>query len=225
MMVSIEVRGNIHGDTTPPITVCGVTFRWSEASTLVVESPTATPAIIESTFPELLPTLLYRLMAPIQLYLSTPGRADIILRDPRVFHGPEPMSATWSDIPSIRDVIVERELASGSGMRAQVLRANIPLIYALEHLIRAILLPGSCIPELYKALESIKNALGGWLALSKIGVTKSYVDYVKTRANLGTTDERHAPSDLGAVTSVSTQEKRECMSRVRTIIESYAGSL
>jgi len=225
MMVSIEVKGNIHGPTTSPITVGGVTFSWSDSSTLVAESPTGTPAIIESTFPKLLATLLYQLMAPIQLYLSTPGRADIILRDPRVFHGPEPISTTWSDIPSIRDAIVERELATGRGTRTQVLRANPPLIDALEHFIRAILLPGSCIPKLYKALESIKNALGGWAALSKIGVTKSYVDYVKTRANLGTTDERHAPSDPGAVFSVSTQEKRECMSRVRTIIERYAGSL
>jgi hypothetical protein len=225
MMVSIEVKGNIYGATTSPITVGGVTFSWSDSFTLVAESPTNTPAIVESIFPQLQPTLLYQLMAPIQLYLSTPGRADIILRDPRLFHGPEPISTTWSDIPSIRDVIVERELATGRGTRKQVLRADPPLIYALEHFIRAILLPDNCIPELYKALESIKNVLGGWGALSEIGVTKDYVDYVKIRANLGTTDERHAPTDPGAVLSVSTQEKRECMSRVRTIIERYADSL
>jgi hypothetical protein len=225
MMVSIEVKGNIHGAITPPIIVGGVTFSWRDSTTLVAESPTATPAIIESTFSELQPILLFQLMAPIQLYLSLPGRADIILRDSRVFHGPEPVSTTWSDILGIRDVIVERELANGNGIRTQALRANPPLIYAIEHFIRAVLLPGNCIPELYKAVESIKNALGSWADLSKIGVTKSYVDYVKNRANKGTTDERHAPSDPVAVSSVSTQETRECMSRVRTIIERFARSL
>jgi hypothetical protein len=101
-------------------------------------------------------------------------------------------------------VIVARELAAGIGTRTQILRANPPLIYALE---------------------SIKNALGGWAALSRVGVTTSYVNYVKTRANIGTTDERHAPSDPAAVSSLSAPERRECMKRVRTVIERYASSL
>jgi hypothetical protein len=61
--------------------------------------------------------------------------------------------------------------------------------------------------------------------LSRVGITTSYVNYVKTRANIGTTDERHAPRDPAAVSSLSAPERRECMSRVRTVIERYASSL
>lgn len=159
MKVNIEVKGNAQGTTTPPLAVGGFTFNWTDSSTIVAESSTVAEAAIDSIFPQLQSRLLYQLLAPIQLYASIPGRVDIILSDPRVFHGPAPAPAMSSDIPNIRDVIVEYELAAGSLPRTHVLQANAPLLYALEHLIRAILTPESLLPELYKAIEAIKDTL------------------------------------------------------------------
>jgi predicted ATP-dependent serine protease len=134
------------------------------------------------------------------------------------------MSARWADIPNIRDAIIDSELAAGSKSRAEVLRQVPTLIYALEHFIRGVLLPQSALPELYKALESVRNALGGWKELAMIGVAKSDVDYVRVRANVQT-DERHAPADLTTVSNLSAAEQRECLRRVRNVIEQYASTL
>jgi hypothetical protein len=75
----IEVIGNIAGITTPSFNVGGVTFEWADSSTLVTESATTSAAAIGAILSQLQPALLYRLMAPIQLYLARPERVDIVL--------------------------------------------------------------------------------------------------------------------------------------------------
>jgi hypothetical protein len=91
--------------------------------------------------------------------------------------------------------------------------------------VRAVLTPQAPLPELYKAIEAIQDALGGRSSFSSIGVAKSYVDFIMQRANIRTGDQRHAPADPASVCVVPASELRECLIRAREVIVRYANSI
>jgi hypothetical protein len=222
---NIEVVGNSENKTTAPIVLHEFTISWVNPKSLLAESSSASKHELEWMIPRLQANLLYQFLDPIRLHVPMLYGNDIILRDPRVFCGPAPSQRASNDVSSIRDTILEYELSGGSYTRMATLRQSASLLYAVEHLVRAVLNPQAPLPELYKVIESIKHDLGAWASFRSIGIEKNFIDYIKYRANNPTDDQRHAPSVPTLVSNTPNEELRECLVRTRHIILSYANYL
>ena len=157
---TIEVVGNSENRTTTPILLHEFTISWVDPKSMLAESSSAGKHELEWMIPKLQANLLYQFLDPIRLHVPILRGNDIILHDLRVFCGPASSQRASNDVSSIRDTILEYELAAGSDTRTATLRKSVSLLYAVEHLVRAVLNPQAPLPELYKVIESIKHDLG-----------------------------------------------------------------
>ncbi len=149
----------------------------------------------------------------------------IAIGDGRDLIGLKPMNPSQWDMCAVRDEIIRSELAGGDRGIAAKLEANATLLHSVESFIRSILQPENTMAHLYKAVEVIQHHVGGRKELSQIGLSKSYVDYIMSRANRSELDQRHAPVDAATVEAIPEEERRECIERTREVVRKFANSL
>lgn len=121
-----------------------------------------------------------------------------------------------------RDRIIRKFLAHDNPDHYRRLRADATLVNAVEHLVTAVVHPVHQMAELYSVIEVIENRLGGRREFSKIGLSKSYVDYITSRANRPEHDERHPPVVPVPAVPIAQPERDECHERTCRALEKYA---
>jgi hypothetical protein len=207
----------------PPLSGIGVQLcQWTSPEEIAAD--VSNQAELDTLLRRLQPRLLFHCASPIQLHSSLPGYTVITLRDPRYFFGPEPLQHRDKDIATVRDIIIEHEICAGNPVLLIKLRESIILLYAIEQFIKATLNTHGALADLYKCFELIRSATSSKHSTIVLG-SKANITYITSRANQPSNDQRHAPANPAAITTVPDEEVHECFNRMRQIILNFASNL